>query len=152
MHTLFSHVDVAPGIKSGSYAGTAAGSTTFGTAVPLSEFENVSFLLAGTCAAAAGSVSLALYSATAADNSGSAPIAGANLTFVGTAVPANTEQFHAITLKADQLPEGATYVLPVLTVWGNSMVFLGDVTALRSNPRNAPPANAALLTNTVQVA
>jgi len=152
MHTLLSNVEIGAGVKSGSYAGTAAGSTTFGAAVSLAGYDSITFLLQGTCATQAGSVTLAAYSATNSSAAGSAAISGATLTFVGTAVAADTQQFHALTIKADQLPAASPFILPVLTVWGNAAVFLGDVVAIRYNPRQAPPSNTAVLTDTVLVA
>jgi hypothetical protein len=152
MHTLLDNASIKPGVKSGSYAGTAAGSNTFGSAVSMSGFDSVTFLLQGTCATQAGSVTLTAYSATSAAAAGSAAISGAALTFVGTAVAADTHQIHALTVKADQLPAASPFILPVLTVWGNSMVFLGDVVTVRYNPRNLPPTNTDVLTDTMLVA
>lgn len=152
MHTFTDAIDIWNSVKAGTYTGTAAGNVTFGSAVSMAGYDAALILLSGSAAAAAGSVTLAAYSATSAANAGSATISGATLTFVGTAAAADVNQLHAITVKADQLPAGAPFLTVAQTVWGNSAVWVGDVTIFRYNGRSLPVSNSTLLSDVKQVA
>lgn len=152
MHTFLDNIEIVKGVPNGSYAGTAAGAVTFGTASYAGDCDGITYVLSGTAAAQAGSVSLAVYSATASDGSGSAAISGASTSFVGTAVAADTQQIHAVTVKPDQLPAAAKFVLPVVTVFGNSAVLAASVVGYKSGLRNKPPANSHVLSSVEKVA
>lgn len=152
MHTLTDNVSIWNSIKPGSYAGTAAGSNTFGSAVSMAGFDTATILISGTAAAAAGSAVFTVFSATSAANAGSAAISGATLNFVGTAVAADTAQLHAITVKADQLPAASPFIFVKQTIYGDSAVWLGEALILRYNGRNLPASNTTLLQDVIAVA
>lgn len=152
MHTLTDHVDIWNSIKTGAYAGTVAGNSTFGSAVPMAGYDYATILISGSAAAQAGSAAFTAMSATGADNAGSAVISGATLNFVGTAVAANTNQLFAITVKADQLPAASPYLTVRQTIYGDSAVWTGSVHILRYNGRTLPVVNATLLQDVKAVA
>ncbi len=152
MHTLTDHVSIWNTIKPGSYAGTVAGSNTFGSAVSMAGFDTATILISGTAAAAAGSAVFAVFSATDGANAGSAAVSGATLNFVGTAVAADTAQLFAITVKADQLPAASPYIFVKQTIYGDTAVWTGSVHILRYNGRKLPAANTTLLQDVIAVA
>lgn len=152
MHTLTDHVSIWNTIKPGSYAGTAAGSDTFGAAVSMAGYDTATIFICGTAAAAAGSAVFTVFSATDAANAGSAAVSAATLNFVGTAVAADTAQLFTITLKADQLPAASPFIFVKQTIYGNSAVWVGAAHILRYNGRKLPAANTTLLQDVMAVA
>lgn len=152
MHTLTDNVSIWNTIKTGSYAGTAAGTDTFGSAVSMSGFDYATILISGTAATQAGSAVFAVFSATDGANAGSAAVSGATLNFVGTAAAADVNQLFAITVKADQLPAASPFIFVKQTVYGNAAVWLGNVHILRYNGRKLPAANTTLIQDVIATA
>lgn len=152
MNTLTDSVSIWNSIKTGSYAGTAAGTDSWGSAVSMAGFDSATILISGTAAAQAGSAVFAVFSATDGANAGSAAVSGATLNFVGTAAAADVNQLFAITVKADQLPAASPFITVKQTVFGNAAVWLGSVHILRYNARRLPASNTTLIQDVIAVA